>query len=68
MATVKIPDEIYKEIEKIVKDSGEFKDVDEYVIFVLTEVLKEEDEDEEQVYTEEDEEKIKERLRGLGYL
>ncbi len=68
MATVKIPDEIYKEIEKIVKDSGEFKDVDEYVTFVLTEVLKEEDEDEEQVYTEEDEEKIKERLRGLGYL
>ena len=63
---VKIPKELYEKIEKHVKESGgEFKSVEEFVRFVLEEVLSEE---EEEVYSPEEEEEIKRRLRALGYL
>jgi len=39
--------------------------VAEYIEFVLTELLKD---DEEQAYTPEEEEEIKKRLRALGYI
>ncbi len=62
---VKIPKELYEKIEKHVKESGgEFKSVEEFVRFVLEEVLSEE----EEVYSPEEEEEIKRRLRALGYL
>ena len=65
---VHIPKDLYEEIKKRVDLSGgEFKNVEEYVEFVLREIVKEEEE-EEFKYTPEEEEKIKERLRGLGYL
>jgi len=65
---VYIPKDLYDEIKKRVDLSGgEFKSVDEYVEFVLREIVKEEEEEEFE-YTPEEEEKIKERLRGLGYL
>lgn len=67
MATVNIPDELYAEIERRVKESGEFESVEEYITFVLEELLKDEEE-EEYTMTEEEEELVKERLRGLGYL
>ena len=64
---VRISKDLYEEIEKRVKESGgEFKSVEEFVAFVLEEVLKEEEE--EPVYTPEEEEEIKRRLRALGYL
>ena len=67
---VEIKDEIYEKIKERIKGT-EFSSVEEYVNFVLEEVLKDEDEDEEEFefeLGEEDEEKIKERLRSLGYL
>jgi len=65
--TIKIPKRLYVEIEKRVEESGgEFKDPQEYIEFVLNEVVKEEDEGEE--YTPEEEEEIKRRLRQLGYI
>ena len=64
--TIKIPKEIYEKIEERIKDT-EFKSVDEYVTYVLKEVLASLEEDEE-VFSEEEEEKVKERLRALGYL
>jgi len=65
--SVKIPKSLYDEILKRVKESdGEFKDVEEYVTFVLSEIVK--DEEEEHVYTPEEEEEIKRRLKQLGYL
>jgi Arc/MetJ-type ribon-helix-helix transcriptional regulator len=66
MVSVNIPDRLYAEIEKRVKESGEFESVEEYITFVLEELLR--DEEEEYPLSEEDEEKVKERLRGLGYL
>jgi len=63
---VLIPSTLYKKIEERVKVT-EFGSVEEYVTFVLEEVLKEEKE-EERVYTKEEEEEVKNRLRALGYL
>ena len=59
---------LYDKVERRVKESGgEFKSVEDYVEFVLREVVKE-DENEKQVLKPEEEEKIKRRLRSLGYL
>jgi Arc/MetJ-type ribon-helix-helix transcriptional regulator len=66
--TIKIPRKLYEEINKRVKESqGEFKDAQEYIEFVLSEVIKE-DERPETAYTPEEEEEIKKRLKQLGYL
>lgn len=67
--SIEIPKRIYEEIESRV-DGEEFKTVEDYIIFVLEELLREEpDEDEfSEEFTVEDEEKVKERLRNLGYL
>jgi Arc/MetJ-type ribon-helix-helix transcriptional regulator len=66
MTEIEIKDEIYKEIKRRIEESQEFNSVEEYVNFVLQEVLKENEE--ETVYTKEEEEEIKRRLRDLGYL
>jgi len=64
--TIRIPKRIYDALKKHVEESGgEFKSVEEYVTFILEEFVKEE---EEAVFTPEEEEEIKRRLRALGYL
>ena len=64
---IKISDELYEKIEKNLSDYG-FETVDEYVEFVLKEVLEDKSEGDEQVFSGEEEEIIKKRLRDLGYL
>jgi len=62
---VNISKELVDEIQRRVDESrSEFKTVEWYIEFVLTELLKEE----EQPYTPEEEEEIKRRLRALGYI
>ncbi len=64
---IEIPRRLYEQIKKQVEESGgEFKSVEEYVVFVLEEVLREEEA--ESAFTPEEEEEIKRRLRALGYL
>lgn len=64
--SIQIPRKLYEKVLKEVEKShGEFKSVEEYVQFVLEELLKEE---EEYTYTPEEEEEIKKRLRALGYI
>lgn len=67
---VPIPKSLYSQIEILVEESPEFNRVEQFVKFVLEEVLKEEPEKKkkEKVYSEEEEEEIKDRLRSLGYL
>jgi Arc/MetJ-type ribon-helix-helix transcriptional regulator len=60
-----LPAELYERIEQRAKATN-FGSVEEYITFVLEEVLKEEAE--EKVYTEEEEKEIKKRLKDLGYL
>ena len=64
---VYISKNLYETVKKRVEESGgEFNSVEEFIEFVLTELLKEEEE--ETPYTPEEEEEIKKRLRALGYL
>ncbi|HSB47670.1 MAG TPA: hypothetical protein VLD37_06670 [Candidatus Bilamarchaeum sp.] len=63
---VSISPETYAKLEKMIKGS-EFKSVDEYVEFVLKEVTSEGGEA-RNAGSPEDDEKIKSRLRALGYL
>ncbi|RLF02386.1 MAG: CopG family transcriptional regulator [Thermoprotei archaeon] len=65
--SVEISKDLYEKALKYIEScQGEFKDVSELVEFVLRELLSEEEE--ENVFTPEEEEKIKERLRSLGYI
>lgn len=65
--TVSIPVPLYDKIKERIKDTG-FTSVSDYVTFVLREVISETKEEEREPFTKEDEEKVKERLRALGYL
>lgn len=62
-ASVQIPLELYEKIEKLAKEA-DFPSVDSYVAFVLEEVT----EDDDTAFSPAEEEKVKERLRNLGYL
>jgi Arc/MetJ-type ribon-helix-helix transcriptional regulator len=64
--TVFLPAELYSKVEGKVK-ATDFGSVDEYVEFVLEEVVKEEEE-EEKAFSEEEEKEVKKRLKDLGYL
>ena len=66
---VEIKKEIEKALQKRVESTDEFKSVEEYVNYVLKQVVEKlEGEQEESTYSEEDEKKVKERLKALGYL
>ena len=62
-----LPAGLYDRIEERAKATG-FDSVDEYVIFVLEEVLKEQEEEEGGAgFSKEEEGEVKKRLRHLGY-
>jgi Arc/MetJ-type ribon-helix-helix transcriptional regulator len=63
---VSIPTSLYKRIEEKIKGS-EFKSVSSYITRVLRESLSEEKASGEAL-SKEDEEKVKERLKALGYI
>ena len=63
---VNLPTDLYNKIEQRVKET-EFESVEEYIIFVMEEVLKD-DEEEGIAFSKEEEEEVKKRLRALGYL
>ncbi|HDN62386.1 MAG TPA: CopG family transcriptional regulator [Candidatus Bathyarchaeota archaeon] len=62
---VSIPVSLFKKIEERIRGT-EFSSVSDYVTYVLRELLS--GEEEEEALSEEDEEKIKARLRALGYI
>jgi len=62
---IEISKEAYELLKKTVDESeGEFSSVEELLEFIIKEALGEAAEE----YTPEEEEKIKDRLRSLGYL
>ena len=63
---ISIARELYEKAKRFVEEQEGFSSVEELVEFLLREVLSEE----ESSYTmsKEDEEKVKERLRALGYI
>ena len=60
---VSLPTELYSRIEERAKSTG-FNSINDYVVFILEEVIKDEG---EVVISKEDEEEVKRRLRALGY-
>lgn len=69
--SIKISKDLYARVENRVKMSNEeFKNVEDYVTFLLTEVVSEADSQnaDGNAYTKEEEEEIKGRLKNLGYI
>jgi Arc/MetJ-type ribon-helix-helix transcriptional regulator len=64
--TVSIPTPLFKKIEDRIQGTG-FTSVSSYVAYVLREIIAEE-EAEEEPFSDEDKERVKERLRALGYI
>ncbi|RLF45576.1 MAG: CopG family transcriptional regulator [Thermoplasmata archaeon] len=66
--TISIPTPLADKIKKRIEGTG-FHSLSSYVTYVLRELLASMEEEEAgEALTKEDEEKIKERLRALGYL
>ena len=64
--TVSIPKPLFKKVQDRIKGTG-FTSVSSYVTYVLREIVAEEEEA-EQPFSREDEERVKARLRALGYI
>ena len=65
-AQVSISRELYEKARKFIEEQGGFTSVEELIEFLLQEVLAEEEQGPSM--SKEDEEKVKERLRALGYI
>ncbi len=67
--TVSIPKPLADKIKERMKGTG-FSSVSSYVTYVLRQVISsiEEEERSKQAFTKEEEEKVKQRLRDLGYI
>ncbi len=67
--TVSIPKPLAQKIKERMKGTG-FSSVSSYVTYILRQVLSsiEQEEREKQAFSKEDEEKVKQRLRDLGYI
>jgi Arc/MetJ-type ribon-helix-helix transcriptional regulator len=68
MQEIRIPKVLYDDIKARLKDTG-FTSVSDYASYVLAEVISNMDQDDKgETISDSDQEKIKERLRALGYL
>ncbi|HIE23712.1 MAG TPA: CopG family transcriptional regulator [Candidatus Korarchaeota archaeon] len=63
--TVSIPVALYEKAKKMIEDTG-FSSVSDYVTYVLRELISTY-EDSKLNFTEEDKERIKRKLKALGY-
>lgn len=63
--SIQISKNIYQKAKKFIEDQGGFSNVEELIEFLLNEVLSEEELDKR--LTKEEEERVKRRLRSLGY-
>jgi len=64
---VYLPAGLYNQINERANTTG-FGSVEEYVTFVMEEVLKDDEEEDRVAFSKEEEEEVKKRLRSLGYL
>ena len=65
--SVDIPESLFNRIEARIRGS-KFASVSEFVTYALREKLVSEEEGSETAFTEDEERRIKDRLRSLGYL
>jgi Arc/MetJ-type ribon-helix-helix transcriptional regulator len=68
VASVSIPTTLFKKLQDRIKGTG-FDSVSDYVTYLLQEVMAElEMTTPQEHFSKDDEERVKERLRSLGYL
>lgn len=67
ITTISIPAPLADKIKERIKDTG-FNSVSSYVTYVLRQVLSNVEEKPKEAFSEDDEKKVKARLRSLGYL
>lgn len=65
--TISIPTPLAEKVKKQIKGTG-FSSLSSYVTYVLREVISGKKEKNEEAFSKEDEEKVRDRLRALGYL
>jgi len=65
--TISIPTPLAEKIKKRIEGTG-FTSLSSYATYVLREVLSGMDEETEEAFTKDDEKRVKNRLRALGYL
>ncbi len=66
--TVTIPKPLYRKIKKFIKGTG-FTSVSSFVTYILRQIMSSSyEKNKKELFSEEDEKKIKERLRALGYI
>ncbi len=63
---VMIKREVYEKAKKFVEESGGFESVEEFIEYLIEEAI--EIEESGEALSEEDQEKVSERLRDLGYI
>jgi len=61
---LKISNDLYNKLKERAETSG-FSEVEEYLKFAIEEIISSK---EDSPYSEDDEEKVKQRLRDLGYI
>jgi hypothetical protein len=64
---ISIPISLYNKAKKTIKNTG-FSTVSSYITFIMREILVEHSMKKEETINKEDEEKVKKRLKTLGYL
>jgi Arc/MetJ-type ribon-helix-helix transcriptional regulator len=65
--TISIPTPLAEKIKKRIKGTG-FTSLSSYVTYVLREVISGMEQEAEEVFSKEDEKRVKDRLRALGYI
>ncbi len=65
--TVSIPTPLFKKVEERIRGTG-FTSVSSYVTYVLREIVAEEEEEPDEPFSREDEERVRARLKALGYI
>ena len=65
--TVSIPTPLFKKIETRIQGTG-FTSVSSYVTYVLREIVAEDENEGDEPFTQADEDRVKARLRALGYI
>jgi Arc/MetJ-type ribon-helix-helix transcriptional regulator len=65
--TISIPTPLAEKIKKRMKGTG-FTSLSSYVTYVLREVISGMEQEAEEVFSKEDEKRVKDRLRALGYI
>jgi len=65
--TISIPTPLAEKIKKRIKGTG-FTSLSSYVTYVLREVISGVEEESDEAFSKDDEKRVKDRLRSLGYL